>query len=396
MSLQSDSIMTSEDDTSLDGSIKELPLSLEDLCFVHLVCNIEHFPLESLTLLPTTLRCRLLLNLPVVDVCRLEKSAVASGIDLNSDIWLHLCRTRLPQEVVSLLLKDYSRSSHVQWQNEFFGSLVSMILNRFHPCFPFRQFSAFLLKFAQDVLFGVPDYMGIENWQPLGIQHPFLATVKDTTLLYVQELFRPWLVPPRHGWIVDPQRQCHSSSQLLHIIMKECGHKPERLFISCDQFSKSELMVTHCFGSLLQKFLSNVESLVLMASFRDEYIEPAYTVAFDDDENTCGVIPRFMLEIFLSQDEPRLKSLKLEGSVEFLTHTLWSLSPLLAEPSSTDSHSVESIYKDTMSNVPYSGLQSIAIEVHDHDSDAEYTSSALSYLSAIIAHQAYVANHLSP
>ena len=379
----------------------DLPLSLEDLCFVHLVCNIEHFSPESMSLLPTKLRCRLLQNLPIIDVCRLEESAVANGIiDLDFEIWRPLCHARLPQEVVTLALKDYFPSTRIKWRDEFFCSLVCMILNHFHPHFPFRPFAPALLTFAQDVLFAVPEYVGIANWQQLGVRHPFLAvTVKDTTLLqwppgfvypqHMRDFFRPWLVPPRHGWIVDPRRQCHSSSQLLHIVMEECNYQPKRLLVICDKFSNSEFMVTHCCRSLLQKFLSPVESLILMDSLHDTDLGIDYTDVFDDDKNTCGIIPRFMLEAFLSQEEPQLKSLKLEGSVKFVAHTLQCLSPLLAELKSTDSHSysLQSIYKATMSNVPYSKLQSIAIEIRSQDVHTENIVLASRYLDTIISCQ---------
>ena len=161
---------------------------------MHLVCNAELFPFESLSLLPTQLRRRLLLNLPTVDICRLEKSVVASGIDVDFDVWKPLCYSRLSQDVVALALKDYLPSTHIRWREEFFCSLVCMILNHFHPGFPFRHFAPHLLKFSQDVLFAVPNVLGIENWQQLGIQRPFLVTIKDATLLE----WPPGFVYPQH------------------------------------------------------------------------------------------------------------------------------------------------------------------------------------------------------
>lgn len=188
--------------------------------------------------------------------------------------------------------------------------------------------------------------------------------------------------------------------------MNECHYRPKRLAIICDRFCNSESMVTHCFRSQLQKFLNPVESLVLMASLhdsglRDPYVEPTYTDVFDDDKNTCGIVPRFVLEAFLSQEEPQLKSLKLEGNIVFLTHTLRCLSPLLAELKSDDSlasfpglhtapadnqlYSLQRIYKASMSSVPYSRLRSIEIE--SKDVSTEYISLASRYLDMIVACQ---------
>ncbi len=58
------------------------PLSLEDQCLLHLVCHLEEYLPETLASLPRHLRCRLLHNLPLVDACQLENTAVSAGIDM--------------------------------------------------------------------------------------------------------------------------------------------------------------------------------------------------------------------------------------------------------------------------------------------------------------------------
>ena len=63
-----------------------IPLSLEDSCLAWLVNDLENYSLESLALLPLRLRYRLLANLPVLDLCQLERTSVALGVDLES-IW---------------------------------------------------------------------------------------------------------------------------------------------------------------------------------------------------------------------------------------------------------------------------------------------------------------------
>ena len=63
-----------------------IPLSLEDSCLVWLINDLENYSLELLALLPLRLRYRLLANLPVLDLCQLECTFVALGVDLES-IW---------------------------------------------------------------------------------------------------------------------------------------------------------------------------------------------------------------------------------------------------------------------------------------------------------------------
>ena len=63
-----------------------LPLPLQDLCLLEVINDVDSFPVELLSSLPQWLRYRLLDNLPVLDLCRLEHSPVARGIDLDK-LW---------------------------------------------------------------------------------------------------------------------------------------------------------------------------------------------------------------------------------------------------------------------------------------------------------------------
>ena len=63
-----------------------IPLSLEDSCLALLINDLDHYSLELLALLPLRLRYRLLANLPVLDLCQIERTSVAVGVDLES-IW---------------------------------------------------------------------------------------------------------------------------------------------------------------------------------------------------------------------------------------------------------------------------------------------------------------------
>ena len=63
-----------------------IPLSLEDSCLAWLINDLENYSLELLALLPFRLRYHLLANLPVLDLCQLECTSVALGVDLEG-IW---------------------------------------------------------------------------------------------------------------------------------------------------------------------------------------------------------------------------------------------------------------------------------------------------------------------
>ena len=64
--------------------------TLEDCCFSYLIFNLELFRADYLALLPTRMRRKLLFQLPVADVCRLEETAVVEGVDMNL-VWKGKC-----------------------------------------------------------------------------------------------------------------------------------------------------------------------------------------------------------------------------------------------------------------------------------------------------------------
>ena len=67
-----------------------LPLSLKELCLLAMINDIDSFPLELLASQPHWLRYRLLNNLPAIDLCRLDSTPVANGVDIN-EVWKRKC-----------------------------------------------------------------------------------------------------------------------------------------------------------------------------------------------------------------------------------------------------------------------------------------------------------------
>ena len=61
----------------------QITLSLSDQCHLYLILHLEEFLPEELALLSLRMRERLLINLPVADICRLEETTVVQGIDTN-------------------------------------------------------------------------------------------------------------------------------------------------------------------------------------------------------------------------------------------------------------------------------------------------------------------------
>ena len=62
------------------------PLSLQDLCLLEVINDLDSYPVELLSSLPHWLRYRLLNNLPVLDLCQLDHTPVARRVDIDK-IW---------------------------------------------------------------------------------------------------------------------------------------------------------------------------------------------------------------------------------------------------------------------------------------------------------------------
>ena len=67
-----------------------LPFSLQDLCLLVVISDLDSYPEELLASLPLWLRNRLINNLPVLDLCRIENTSVANGVNLQQ-IWGSRC-----------------------------------------------------------------------------------------------------------------------------------------------------------------------------------------------------------------------------------------------------------------------------------------------------------------
>ena len=74
-----------------------LPFRLQDLCLIAIINELDSYPVDWLALLPLKIRYRLLTNLPVLDLCRLDHTPVAEGIAVH-EIWSSKSRCSSIQE----------------------------------------------------------------------------------------------------------------------------------------------------------------------------------------------------------------------------------------------------------------------------------------------------------
>jgi len=68
-------------------SVKDLPLSLQEICYLYLVGHLDKYTPEILSLLPKLLRRQLLFRLPAIDLHQLENTPVTDDFDHDMSIY---------------------------------------------------------------------------------------------------------------------------------------------------------------------------------------------------------------------------------------------------------------------------------------------------------------------
>ena len=94
---------------------------LEETCFMFVLKSLEEFDVNrNLSLLPAKIRSRMLAKMPLVDVCRLEKTDFVSGLDMTL-IWKQIYEER----DTSLY---HSRADHGSWKQSLLTRISNTLL----------------------------------------------------------------------------------------------------------------------------------------------------------------------------------------------------------------------------------------------------------------------------
>ena len=77
------------------------PFQLQDFCLMTIINELDSYPVDWLALLPLQIRHHLLTNLPILDLCRLDHTSVADGIDIDN-IWKSIRPIHITSEKCNL------------------------------------------------------------------------------------------------------------------------------------------------------------------------------------------------------------------------------------------------------------------------------------------------------
>ena len=123
------------------------PLSLQDHCFFHLICHLDHYSPGHLALLPRRLRQSLLQIVPPFQLYRLENTAVASGINTDST-WEEM--SALSDSIwASYRILDSVEDS---WRDRFISYICHLLLNQQNRNYAIKRISQLMFALHKERL----------------------------------------------------------------------------------------------------------------------------------------------------------------------------------------------------------------------------------------------------
>ena len=279
-------------------------LPLESLCLSLLAENLEHYTVERLSsAMPARLRLRLLHQLPVLDICRLEGSAfITDGMDVEN-VWQQCWSFNKRMNYSSLKVYGWPHRSP---RDQFFTQLCSLLVNFFcvegSPSSSFRK-GTHCYSILVHMLFTITDR-----------EHAMLESVTFSNHDCDCK------IPARHRSVVDRQ---FGSRQLMELISQECHCASEALVFMQDSMKVIREIEP---STAAYFFLKSVKHLVFCPS-------PIKEAAFSD-------FALHILRLILSIEDHCLVSLQFNNCKPFVINYI---APLLAADDSNGFLKLESI-----------------------------------------------------
>lgn len=328
------------------------PLSLEHYCLLYVICRLDEFPTSYLALLPSRLRQKLLLSLPVLDVCRLEEDpGFSESLDFNA-VWRELFHSR---QGSFMELEDTlsSVSDEVQWKEEYFRLVVGLALHYFGSS-DTNSTSQVNMHLFLDLLLTVRSPLGIEQW-------PWL----DCSPFYSSSMVQSGTLITLRNFVSLPTK----SSEAVSMIVEKCNFSPTAVLVILDEFVQSDIWSQRqeeANAAILKRLLSRVEVI----RFISEHVSRPDAVSD---------IPHFFLNKILSVEHPVLHSLIVSNcSCSDMDHIISSCAPLFSPTKVPLSDSTRA---------PYTGLRNLMLSPRVSFGSHSITTTAADLLASVLQHQ---------
>lgn len=299
--------------------------SLEELCFSNIVQSLEEYNTEELKLLPLSFRKKLLLSLPIIDVCHLEETSITMGMDMDL-IWKEL--------YTKYIEKPYRPGEN--WREHFFMHFSETLLQGNRPSgyhrvlylkgvkiFRWLEDSGIIAdddpsnKYLEDKI----NYLVAtqrDNPENVPTNSCNLSTNVNQAMTYHQVTLAKGVLPPGKLYHracqakqLTPQRHTHYFSSeknflptaaALELIRTKCHFLPQKITFTLSRLHTFLLSIESQEQNSLESlvaYFSNVDSLTIKSK------EVKQATNIEIPKGICSKLLRFML----ANDRPNLTSL---------------------------------------------------------------------------------------
>jgi len=272
--------------------------TLQTMCLFKLVNELENYTPDAIfTQLPPTLRRMLLLNLPALDIIRLESTSVARGINMNI-VWEKVCKQKLCHPV--MLNSDYRFDLGClhymgSWKEHYLAIVTSIILNVFKG-----EHELHCARGALNLLFCYVNFLTLAK------SIPGLVSINYPELLLI--------VPHRY---TELQEMLDTPSTLASFLMKECHYRPKLVYVSCSLFFYSPFWKERdsCeVSSTFREFLGDTRQIVFSTDSEVvKRLDPDDEQDFYEMEQ-FHLVSRYVMEMILSSNSPQLESVLIDNN----------------------------------------------------------------------------------
>ena len=262
------------------------PLRLQSLLFI--IGHLDQYRNETLAFLPPRTRRELLLNLPVIDVCRLEGSGVTEGIDME-EVWKTLYYNRLPthqdtfEGYLTTVDEIEETGANPSWKDCYFSTVFHTRMGRPYDADCSCSYSVHL---KQDLLYGMYTYNGTLELQEcfgpcsgscFDVETYTRQCSRLTPSRYHFEFPNPMYIALRRGDDSPPT----TVYTTIPVLVDTCKFKPTSFFASDACLSDfGDKCFTDDYFPYWKSFLGNVRSLGIARLERTE-LHPGWKYIMD-------------------------------------------------------------------------------------------------------------------
>ena len=296
----------------LQNGVVSYPSSLQNQCLLFIIGHLREIPPTVLSLLSRSMRYKLLLHLPAVDVCQLEGTPVTSDITMN-EIWERFCKERFPvdeDDASSDEDFDFSQTTpeiisenlgiDYGWKEMYFDHFLKLVVEHGeHVCE-----DCVYSHFNSDLLFGI--YRSNET---LELFDSFSCSIRSTHNVhraahkclrftpqhYIDEYYDPGI--PFRSSKGHSSRVVDDIGQLINLLANSCRYLPKHISISRIQLSN--------FWDIIEKESLDKEASLFLSSLEALDVQYLYRLS----ESSCRAKLEFIADLIFNKSKARIKAI---------------------------------------------------------------------------------------